>query len=181
MNVWDAALKKGSFQHTRATRRWSSATYGVQNVLLVHGHTTLDVDATVWWPGRWSRGQTTATLEETFSRHLFLARSRRRINAIPHSWRRSPDLSDWRVAVVWPRDRRPGHQTVASTSTVVCLWTRRTFWTPDVAELHLLVALVCWKLPFYSAASQTFIKVTNSPTFPNGDRIWWWYGYCCRF
>ena len=92
MNVWDAALKKGSFQHTRATRRWSSATSGVQNVLLVHGHTTLDVDATVWWPGRWSRGQTTATLEETFSRHLFLARSSRRINAIPHSWRRSPDL-----------------------------------------------------------------------------------------
>ena len=148
MNVWDSALKKESFQHTRATRRWSSATSGVQNVLLVHRHTTVDVDATVWWPGRWSLGQTTATLQSersddrrhecgiAFMRRLERARNRCLLNVSS------------RVAVVWPRYHRPGHQTVASTSRVVWPSTRRTFWTPDLAELHLRVALVCWKLPF---------------------------------
>ena len=58
--------------------------------------------------------------------------------SLPYSWRRSPEESDWGVAALWPRDHRPGHQTVASTSTVVCPWTGRTFWTPTVAELHFL-------------------------------------------
>jgi len=46
--------------------------------------------------------------------------------------------SGWEVAAPWPRYHRPGHKTVASTSTVVCPWTRSTFWTPAVAELLFL-------------------------------------------
>ena len=63
-NLWAIAMEHWKFKVSNIDpylRKWSSATAGIQNVLLVHGHTTVDVDATVLWPGRWYRGQGAAT------------------------------------------------------------------------------------------------------------------------
>jgi len=63
-NLWAIAREHWKFKVSNIgpyLKKWSSATAGVQNVLLVHGHTTVDVDATVLWPGRWYRGQGAAT------------------------------------------------------------------------------------------------------------------------
>ena len=49
-------------------RQWSSATAGVQNIILVHGHTTIDVDATVLWvPGAFSWLNASLSTNSTFS------------------------------------------------------------------------------------------------------------------
>ena len=80
MSVCDGAPTNWTFQHGKPERKWNSAISGVQNVLLVHGHTTVDVDATVWWSGRWSLGQTSATLQSDAPCALRLSMSWKRVN-----------------------------------------------------------------------------------------------------
>jgi len=82
-NLWAFAMEHWKIKVSNMgphIREWSSATVGVQNVLLVDGHTTADVDATVWWPGRWSRGQTAATPQSDAPYTLRLSMSWIRVN-----------------------------------------------------------------------------------------------------
>jgi len=77
MNVQNAALKMRSFQQSTMTSSQSSlqvqatavvqATADVQSVLRVLERMSEDVDATAWWPSRWSSDQTSATLQPVLS------------------------------------------------------------------------------------------------------------------
>src|SRR6218665_2968469 len=71
MSDCDETLKNYSVQHRPLLKKVKysySATAGVQNVLLVHGHTTVDVDATVLWvPGAYSWLNASLSTNSTFS------------------------------------------------------------------------------------------------------------------
>jgi hypothetical protein len=70
----------------------------------------------------------------------------------------------------------------STTSTVVCPWTKRAFWTQDTiySWILLLFSLPCWKVTFFGAASQTLMGLINSRIFLIGFRISCRYcPWCC--
>src|SRR6218665_3993730 len=71
MSDCDETLKNYSVQHRPLLKKVKysySSTAGVQNVLLFHGHTTVDVDATVLWvPGAFSWLNANLSTNSTFS------------------------------------------------------------------------------------------------------------------